>query len=108
MKSVSRKISVAAIAVASFFITTPSYGQLEGDFLKAGLSDGMTLMEAYITPFANGFGAAFNSAWYNTAKPHNLGGFDLTLSVSAGMVPDVDKTGISICLFIIRFMSISL
>ncbi|MEZ5001331.1 MAG: DUF6588 family protein [Bacteroidales bacterium] len=91
MKSASRKISVVIIALVTFFYTTPASGQLEGDFLKAGLSDGMLLMESYITPFANAFGAAFNSAWYSTAKPHNLGGFDLTLTVSAGMVPDVDK-----------------
>ncbi|MEA1886642.1 MAG: DUF6588 family protein [Bacteroidota bacterium] len=61
--------------------------QLEADFFKAGINDGMMLMEAYIEPFANAFGAGFNSAWYNTAKPHKLGGFDVTLSVSTGFVP---------------------
>lgn len=61
--------------------------QLEADFFKAGINDGMKLMEAYIEPFANAFGAGFNSAWYNTAKTHKFGGFDVTLSVSASFVP---------------------
>lgn len=61
---------------------------IETDFFKAGVNDGMKLLEAYITPYANAFGAGYNSAWYNTAKPHKFGGFDLTLTVSAGFVPD--------------------
>ncbi|MCF8222203.1 MAG: hypothetical protein K9J25_03575 [Bacteroidales bacterium] len=68
--------------------TQEGKAQLETDFFKSGINDGMKLMEAYISPFANAFGAGFNSAWYNTAKPHKFGGFDVTLSVSAGFVPD--------------------
>ena len=59
----------------------------------------MLLMEAYLEPFANAFGAGFNSAWYNTAKTHKFGGFDVTLSVSAGFVPanalEFDLAGIN-------------
>lgn len=92
MKSRIRKIVVALSALLIISSSQRATAQIEGDFLKAGLDDGMLLMEAYITPFANAFGAGFNSAWYNTAKPHKFGGFDLTLSVSAGMVPAADKT----------------
>ncbi|HDZ41917.1 MAG TPA: hypothetical protein ENH59_09620 [Bacteroidetes bacterium] len=77
---------VATVVLLSASIPEAS-AQIEADFFKAGINDGMLLMEAYIEPFANAFGASFNSAWYNTAKPHKLGGFDVTLSVSAGFVP---------------------
>jgi len=87
------KKSLVMIIFSLLFISgQKSYSQLETDFFKAGISDGMTLMEAYITPYANAFGAGFNSAWYNTAKTHRLGGFDVTLSVSAGFVPDNAKS----------------
>jgi hypothetical protein len=39
--------------------------------------------------------------WYNTAKPHKLGGFDLTVTLNTASVPngsktfDVDELGLS-------------
>lgn len=50
------------------------------------------LFQSYLKPYANAFGANLNGGWYNTAKPHKLGGFDLTLTVSASFVPSSDKT----------------
>lgn len=85
--SLKKQISIIAV-ITLFACGQNARAQLETDFFKAGINDGMKLMEAYITPFANAFGAGFNSAWYNTAKPHKLGGFDVTLSVSAAFVPD--------------------
>lgn len=75
------------------------FGQVKGitDMLT-GLSDSKNkdavedLFQAYLKPYANAFGANLNGGWYNTAKPHKLGGFDLTLSVSASFVPSSDKT----------------
>ncbi|HOU95647.1 MAG TPA: hypothetical protein PLN06_03370 [Bacteroidales bacterium] len=57
------------------------------DFLRAGASDGMKIIKAYISPWANAFGAGLNGGWYNTAKPHKLGGFDITTSINIGVVP---------------------
>lgn len=73
------------------FTCQKTKAQVETDFFKAGINDGMMLMEAYITPYVNAFGAGFNSAWYNTARTHKPGGFDVTLSVSAGFVPNNAK-----------------
>ncbi|MFO7755830.1 MAG: DUF6588 family protein [Bacteroidales bacterium] len=85
--NIRKQISI--IAVAILLLSGHNVrAQVETDFFKAGINDGMELMEAYISPFANAFGAGFNSAWYNTAKPHKFGGFDVTLSVSAAFVPD--------------------
>jgi hypothetical protein len=62
------------------------------NFLKSVPADGVKFVEAYITPWANAFGAGLNGSWYNTAKPHKLGGFDITMGVNAGMVPVADQT----------------
>ncbi|MFO7853035.1 MAG: DUF6588 family protein [Bacteroidota bacterium] len=86
MKDLKKHLCIIVVLLLSFS-SKNLYAQLETDLFKAGINDGMMLMEAYIEPFANAFGAGFNSAWYNTAKPHKLGGFDVTLSVSAAFVP---------------------
>jgi len=69
-------------------------GQLKdiGAILSGARSDADKLIPAYLKPYASAFGADLSSGWYNTAKPHKLLGFDLTLSVSAALVPSSDKT----------------
>ncbi len=62
------------------------------DMLSGSTADAEKLFQAYLKPYANAFGANLNGGWYNTAKVHKLGGFDLTLSVSAAIVPSSDKT----------------
>jgi hypothetical protein len=80
----------------SILITSSiSFSQLKsinGDFFKGGVDDGIIFLKSYITPFANSFGAGFNGGWYNTAKPHKLGGFDVTLSVNVGLIPSSART----------------
>ncbi|MBE0673390.1 MAG: hypothetical protein IH591_01890 [Bacteroidales bacterium] len=85
-KSTTNKI--VAVLTALFLFPAVAFTQIEGDFLKGGINDGMKLIEAYMTPWAKAFGAGFSGGWYNTAKPHKLGGFDITVTVSAGMVPE--------------------
>jgi hypothetical protein len=62
------------------------------DFLRAGADDGVKLIEAYMSPMANAFGAALNGSWYNSAKPHKLGGFDLTISFNTALIPESAST----------------
>jgi len=62
------------------------------DFLKTGVDDATSITKAYITPWANAFGAGSSGNWYNTAKPHKLGGFDITFGLSVGFVPSSDDT----------------
>ncbi len=74
-------------------ISSVSFSQFDNfDFLKSAPADGVKFLQAYITPYANAFGAGLNRGWYNTAKPHKLLGFDITLSVNAGIVPSSDNT----------------
>jgi len=56
------------------------------------IADGKSLIEAYIGPLGNSLGAALNNGWYNTAKPHSLGGFDVTITANIVMVPTNAKT----------------
>ena len=51
-------------------------------------SDASNFLEAYFSPLGEGFGAGLNNGWYNTAKPHKLGGFDLTLTLNAVSIPN--------------------
>ncbi len=91
MKTVmNRRTLVTFIMVTIFSLATVA--QFNGDFLRGGIDDGTKIFKAYITPYANAFGAGFNSSWYNSAKPHSLGGFDFTISVSTGLVPLADQT----------------
>jgi hypothetical protein len=61
-------------------------------FSQTATEDGKSLIEAYIGPLGNSLGAALNNGWYNTAKPHSLGGFDVTITANIVMVPTDAKT----------------
>ena len=62
------------------------------DFLRSAPADGVKFIEAYVTPWANAFGAGLNGSWYNTAKPHKFGGFDVTFGLNVGIVPSSAET----------------
>ena len=93
---------VFILVISTFVFSVASFSQFKDvDFLRSAPADGAKFLQAYITPYANAFGAGLNGGWYNTAKPHKFGGFDITLSASAGVVPtsaetfDVTKIGLS-------------
>ncbi len=62
------------------------------DFIKGGITDGETLIQAYLEPLGDAMGANLNSGWYNTAKVHKVLGFDITLTLSAAFPPESAKT----------------
>ena len=51
-----------------------------------------SLVEAYISPLGNSLGAGLNNGWYNTAKPHKLGGFDITFTTNFILINENVKT----------------
>jgi hypothetical protein len=59
-----------------------------GSMMAAGKADAQLLFESYLSPYINGFGAAMAGGWYNTAETHKPGGFDITFTVNAAMVPE--------------------
>lgn len=90
------------VLASLIFISSASFSQIDNiDFLKGGTTDAVKIIGAYFAPFANAFGAGLNGGWYNTAKPHKLGGFDLTISFNIGLIPssagtfNVDELGLT-------------
>ncbi len=69
-----------------------SYSQSVQSILEQDIAQGEKLLEAYFRPMAKGFGTGLNNGWYNTAKPHSLGGVDLTFTVNTVIIPNSAKT----------------
>jgi len=88
--------------ISLFLFSLASFSQFSNiDFLKSAPADGVKYMQAYISPWANAFGSGLSGGWYNTAKPHKLLGFDITIVASVCIVPtsaqtfDASKIGLS-------------
>ena len=75
----------------SVLTVSSSFGQLN-KILSVDIEQGEKLIEAYFTPMTGSFGSGLNSGWYNTAKPHSLGGFDLTFTLNTVVIPGSAKT----------------
>jgi hypothetical protein len=59
-----------------------------GDFLKVGANDAELLVSQYMEPLVVGLGMGMSNGWYNTAKPHNTLGFDITVSFHGVLIPE--------------------
>jgi len=89
----SRIRSIQAGMILFFMAIMPSFGQLEdiGVLLTGGVDDAQQMVTEYIRPLANALGANINGGWYNTAKVHPFGGFDITFTASVAFAPDDHK-----------------
>lgn len=84
-----KKIYLSLFLTLSLFV---SYGQIDfGSLLEGGTEDANVLLGKYLEPAFEGFGYGMNSGWYNTAKPHKLLGFDLTVTANMARVPEGAK-----------------
>lgn len=80
--------------VLIFLAVSPFAGQAQDnvdELIKGSLKDANTLVSGYVSPLLKGMGAGLNQGWYNTAKPHKLGGVDLTITTSLMYIPTSDK-----------------
>mgnify|MGYP005702150519 CR=1 FL=1 len=78
-----KKLNIIILIVISY---VSAFSQQ--NILQNNLNEGEKLIEAYFTPMAETFGAGLNNAWYNTAKPHSILGFDVTFSLNTVIVPN--------------------
>lgn len=79
------------IALICFALTGSNSQVIDiGKFLAAGQEDAEVLMQGYLGPYFNAFGASMTGGWYNTAGSHSLGGFDITATFNTSFVPDED------------------
>lgn len=79
---------MAGVLAFSMLTWTQGSAQLNQlDFIYGGVSDAEKMLQAYLEPFANILGSDLNAGWYNTARPHELGGVDVTATVSWAKAP---------------------
>ena len=73
-------------------ITVKSYAQTQPTSIsQEDITQGEKFISAYFNPMSRSFGSSLNNGWYNTAKPHSLGGFDLTVTFNTVIIPDEAK-----------------
>jgi hypothetical protein len=79
---------IFAIMVSVICLVKPASGQLVPmDFVYGGIADTEKILALYLEPYANILGSDLNAGWYNTARPHELGGLDVTFSASWAKAP---------------------
>ena len=83
MKNIFTLFIVSCFGYNAFAQTTIAEGDLD---------NGKVLIESYLSPFGKSLGASLNNGWWNTAKPHRLGGFDITLTLNTVLIPDAGKS----------------
>jgi hypothetical protein len=83
-----KKIQSIALTMAISLSSISLSAQLPSiDFLYGYTNDAKLLLTEYMRPYADIMGANLNAGWYNTAKPHKLGGFDITFTGSVAFAP---------------------
>lgn len=87
----SSKLFITAMVLLLTSQVFAQFGQL-GQVLSTGKDDAEKIFEAYLSPYAKGMGAGLSTGWYNTAKPHKLGGFDVTVSFNLAIIPTSDQS----------------
>jgi hypothetical protein len=92
MNKLSARHLKTVLALLILFSSVTKAQVANFNFLQASASDAGLIMNKYISPWANAFGAGLSGGWYNTAKPHKFGGFDITGSISVGIVPSSEGT----------------
>lgn len=84
-----KKFKSLFLGLFIFQMSMLSYSQsFDFDMFSAGIEDGMKIFVPYVTPWVDAFGTDLNGGWYNTAKPHQFGGFDLTFTTSVTIIPE--------------------
>lgn len=85
-----KKNRLLVVLIMAMPFAVAAQGDLD-DLFNGSVSDAKYLAEGYISPMMKSIGYGLNQGWYNTAKPHKIAGFDLTVSVNPVFVPSADK-----------------
>jgi hypothetical protein len=86
----TRVLAVAAIVAGT---STSLLAQKDAAALiQGGLEDANGLMTSYASPLMKSIGSGLNAGWFQTAKPHGIGGFDLTFSLNVPFAPTADQS----------------
>jgi len=90
LNKLARNIAAAAVLSATAFHLQAQ--DAIGEFIQLGQADGKTIINAYASPMLKSFGSSLNAGWFQTAKPHGIGGFDITVSGNLAFAPTADQT----------------
>ena len=77
--------------VVLLMVASHTYAQNFEDLLTSGKKDASTYLGNYLQPLYKGLIYDLNGGWYHTGKTHKKYGFDLTINVTASLVPEKDK-----------------
>ena len=69
------------LVCSSLFVTSQN-------ITVSNTSDATNFLGAYFAPFTESIGSGINKGWYNTAKPHKLAGFDVSLTLNLITISD--------------------
>jgi len=72
---------IVLLLILCFHLETKAQNQITNFLIGSSeilLDDTETLIEGYMAPFGEWFGSGLNAGWYNTGKPHQFPGFDVT------------------------------
>jgi hypothetical protein len=87
MKRIARGVGVI-LTLTLGGLSVPLMSQhLTMEIISGGVEDAEAILQEYLKPFANILGSDLNAGWYNTARPHQLGGLDVTATVSWAKSP---------------------
>ena len=94
-----RKIFLLTIISTFMCQNTFSQGNLDDFFTSflqeatdGTLSDSETIVEGFMSPLGASLGSGLNAGWYNTAKTHGLGRFDVTAGIHFIGFPNKSKS----------------
>ncbi len=79
-------ILVCALLISSFSFNAKA--QINSLYFMYGPnSDARILIQEYLQPYTDIIGSNMSGSWYNTAKPHELGGVDISAMFSFAFAP---------------------
>lgn len=90
MKMKNYNLWILASAMVTSFQASAQFDV--ATFMKSGKDDANKLINGYMKPMFDGFGASMNNGWYNTGKVHGIGGFDVTATINFVSIKDEMKT----------------
>ncbi|PID91579.1 MAG: hypothetical protein CSA96_07670 [Bacteroidetes bacterium] len=87
MRKQNSRVLVLAAGLLLGGLSVSRGQKIEMEIMSGGLADAEAYLQAYLKPFANIIGSNLNAGWYNTARPHELGGLDISATVSWAKAP---------------------
>ncbi len=87
IKPLTIRRGLVLAALQTLFMASLSSQDLSLDVIHGGVDDTEAILQEFLRPYANIVGSDLNAGWYNTAKPHELGGLDVTAIVSWAKAP---------------------